>query len=214
MGAHNAASIASYLKCKCHKIKGIRLDSGDLLDLSQISYEIFNKRGFPNIMIVASGDLDEYEIARLKASGAKINAWGVGTKLATSFDYPALGGVYKLAELEGIPKIKIAGEKTTNPCQQKIWRSDYGDAICLADETPPILEGTYGLLTKKIIQNGKLVYKLPAIEKIKDYAKENLKYFPEQYKLIENPKKYPVRLSPELHTIKDKLLNKTKGISQ
>lgn len=215
-GVKNAMLVASYLKREGHKIQGIRLDSGDLLELSKESFKVFKDGHWSDIAIVASGDLDEYEIARLKALGAKINAWGVGTKLATSFDYPALGGVYKLAEIEGIPKIKIAGEKTTNPCRQDIWRSGYNDVICPTNEAPSIFREKYSLLTKKIIENGKLVYKLPSIEKIRDCARENLEYFPEQYKLLKNPKKYPVHLSPGLQEIKNKLLteSKTKGVSQ
>ena len=210
-GVKNATIIASRIEREGHEIRGIRLDSGNLLNLSKKSHKILEKKGFPNITIVASGDLDEYEIASLKASGAKINGWGVGTKLATSFDYPALGGVYKLAEIEGIPKMKIAGEKTTNPCRQNIWRSLYRDSDIIdhsRNKTPYNRTKLYQLLTEKIIKNGKLIYKLPEIEEIKNNAKENLEYLSKEHKRLKNPKKYPVHLSPELQKIKNQLLNK------
>ena len=121
-----------------------------------------------------------------------------------------------MAEIDGIPKIKIAGEKTTNPCRQNIWRSFYrnSDIICLSDETPYNRTKLYQLLTEKIIKNGKLIYKLPKIKEIKNNAQENIEYLPKKHKLLENPKKYPVHLSPKLQEIKDKLLAKakTKGI--
>jgi len=79
-----------------HEMVGIRLDSGDLAWLSIEARKILDEAGFPKAVIVASNDLDEHIIASLKEQGAKINVWGVGTKLITAYDQPALGGVYKL----------------------------------------------------------------------------------------------------------------------
>ena len=128
---------------------GIRLDSGDLAYMSKKARKMLDEAGFPNAVISASSDLDEYLIESLKLQGATITSWGVGTNLITSADNPAFGGVYKLAAIKDadghfIPKIKLSenSAKITNPGNKKIYRiyeQESGklkaDLICLADET-------------------------------------------------------------------------------
>ena len=129
---------------------GIRIDSGDLAYLSKQAYKMLAEAGFPDAIISASSDLDEYLIDSLKQQGAKINSWGVGTNLITAKDNPAFGGVYKLAAVknagdeEFVPKIKLSEntEKVTNPGNKKIVRiydKESGkiraDLICLDEET-------------------------------------------------------------------------------
>ena len=132
------------------KLLGIRLDSGDIAYLSKKARKMLDEAGFPDAVISASNDLDEYLIDSLKVQGCKITSWGVGTHLITSKDWPSFGGVYKLAAIqdaqsgEFIPKIKLSenSEKITNPGNKKIYRiyeKDTGkikaDLICLVDET-------------------------------------------------------------------------------
>ena len=128
---------------------GIRLDSGDLAYLSKQARKMLDEAGFPDAVISASSDLDEYLIETLKQQGAAITSWGVGTNLITSADNPAFGGVYKLAAIKDgdgrfIPKIKLSenSAKITNPGDKKIYRiyekstgKLKADLICLADET-------------------------------------------------------------------------------
>lgn len=150
-GVPNAIKIFKELKEKGYSPKGIRLDSGDLAYLSKKAREMLDEAGFPDAIICASGDLDEYSIYSLKNQGAAINSWGVGTKLITSADMPALGGVYKLSAImaEGdktlTPKIKISEnvEKITNPGFKNIYRvydkasgKAEADFIYLRDEKP------------------------------------------------------------------------------
>ncbi len=128
---------------------GIRIDSGDLAYLSKKAYKMLKEAGFEDAIICASSDLDEYLVNTLKEQGAMINQWGVGTNLITSRDWPAFGGVYKLAAIKNkgdehyIPKIKLSEntEKITNPGDKKIYRiydKETGkvraDLICLTDE--------------------------------------------------------------------------------
>lgn len=127
---------------------GIRLDSGDLAYLSKKARKMFDEAGFPDAVIAASNDLDEFLIDSLKTQGAKITSWGVGTHLITSKDCPSFGGVYKLAAIRDkngnfIPKIKLSEntEKVTNPGNKTIYRiyeKESGkikaDLICLTDE--------------------------------------------------------------------------------
>lgn len=148
-GVPNAIKVFSELRNagKMPDKYGIRLDSGDLAYLSKKARRMLDEAGFKDAIITASSDLDEYLIDSLKAQGAKIDAWGVGTKLITSKDCPAFGGVYKLAAVwrngKFIPKIKLSENqwKITNPGNKKIIRvyeKDSGkvkaDLIALADE--------------------------------------------------------------------------------
>ncbi len=129
------------------KLYGVRFDSGDLAYLSKKARKMFDEAGFPDAVISASNDLDEFLIDSLKAQGAMITSWGVGTNLITSKDWPAFGGVYKLAAVQDengafIPKIKLSenSEKVTNPGNKKIVRvyDEEGkvkaDLICLVEE--------------------------------------------------------------------------------
>ncbi len=128
-GVPHAIEVFKELRASGREPKGIRLDSGDLAYLSKEARKMLDRAGFEKAIICASGDLDENSIRSLKEQGARIDSWGVGTKLITSADLPALGGVYKLAAVydeEGneIPKIKLSDttEKITNPSFKEVWR--------------------------------------------------------------------------------------------
>ena len=150
-GVPNAIRVFKEMKEKDPNFHGygIRIDSGDLAYLSKKAYEMLEAAGFGDAIISASSDLDEYLIDSLKAQDAKINSWGVGTKLITSDDNPAFGGVYKLAAVkdadstEFTPKIKLSEntEKVTNPGNKTVYRlyskktgKIKADLICLTDE--------------------------------------------------------------------------------
>ena len=139
-GIKNALIVFDELRAKGFEPIGVRLDSGDLTYLSKEVRKILDDAGYPNAKITASNDLDEYTIISLKQEGAAIDSWGVGTKLITSYDYPSLGGVYKLAATtnrEGIlePKIKISEnpEKINNPGFKKVVRIYNKNEKCEAD---------------------------------------------------------------------------------
>ncbi|MCD9021881.1 nicotinate phosphoribosyltransferase [Cohnella silvisoli] len=127
-GVINAIKIARILEAQGKRMKGIRLDSGDLAYLSQRAREMLDDAGFPYVKIVASNDLDENIIFSLKGQGAKIDIWGIGTQLITAADQPALGGVYKLVAREKngeyVPVIKISGnpEKISTPGFKEVYR--------------------------------------------------------------------------------------------
>ena len=140
-GVPNAIKVFAELRAAGHKPKGIRLDSGDLAYLSKKARKMLDEAGFPEAIICVSGDLDERSINSLIQQGAKIDSWGVGTKLITSEDLPALGGVYKLAamvEKDGTvtPKIKLSDNtaKITNPGFKKLYRLyDRENGMAIAD---------------------------------------------------------------------------------
>ena len=127
-GVPNAITVFKELRARGKEPVGIRLDSGDLAFLSRQARVMLDEAGFPNAKIFASGDLDEEVIWDLKAQGAAIDVWGVGTRMITSMDNPALGGVYKLSaeEVDGkfVPRIKISENpaKITNPGVKQLYR--------------------------------------------------------------------------------------------
>lgn len=149
LGVPNAIRVAKELGDKIN-FMGIRLDSGDLAYLSKEARKMLDAAGFPEAKIVASNDLDEETILQLKTQGAKIDTWGIGTKLITAFDQPALGAVYKIVSIESdtgemVDTIKISGnpEKVSTPGLKKVYRiinldnqKSEGDYITLEDENP------------------------------------------------------------------------------
>ncbi|WP_210471638.1 nicotinate phosphoribosyltransferase [Sporosarcina sp. 6E9] len=148
-GVPTAIQVAKELGDKINFI-GIRLDSGDIAFLSKESRRMLDEAGFPDAKIVVSNDLDEYTILNLKAQGAKVDVWGIGTKLITAYDQPALGAVYKIVsiendegEMEDTIKISSTAEKVTTPGQKKLYRiidrengKAEGDYITMHDEDP------------------------------------------------------------------------------
>ncbi len=140
-GIPNAIKVFKELVAEGYKPKGIRLDSGDLAYLSKKARKMLDEAGFPEAIICVSGDLDERSINSLIQQGAKIGSWGVGTKLITSEDLPALGGVYKLSAVwdrEGkvTPKIKLSDNtaKITNPGFKNLYRLyDRENGMAIAD---------------------------------------------------------------------------------
>ncbi|WP_139488630.1 nicotinate phosphoribosyltransferase [Brevibacillus dissolubilis] len=146
-GIPNAIKVGKRLQAAGKKLHGIRLDSGDMAYLSIQARRMLDEAGLPDVKIVASNDLDEHVIFNLKAQGAKVDTWGVGTQLITAADNPALGGVYKVVAKEEdgqfIPTIKISGnpEKITTPGNKTVYRiinrdtgKAEGDYIALRDE--------------------------------------------------------------------------------
>ena len=241
-GVPNAIKVFDELKEKGYKPIGIRLDSGDLAYLSKQARKMLDNAGYTDAIICASGDLDEYSIQALKNQGAKIDLWGVGTKLITSNDMPSLGGVYKMAAMiEGgrvIPKIKISDNsaKITNPCNKDLYRiydkngKAQADLITIKgeviDESKPLTifhpeeiwkkttftEYSVKNIRKEIIKRGKLVYELPTLKEIRRHADEDLASFWEEYRRLEQPQIYKVDLSDKLYAVKDKLLKSIRGV--
>ena len=142
-GIPNAIKVFKELKAAGHAPKGIRLDSGDFAYLSKKARKMLDDAGFPEAIICVSGDLDERLISSLMQQNAQIDSWGVGTKLITSEDLPALGGVYKMSAVfdkEGgyTPKIKLSdnSEKVTNPGFKNLYRLyDKESGMAIADLT-------------------------------------------------------------------------------
>jgi len=139
-GIENAAIVAGDLREKGFKLQAVRLDSGDLADLSIKARRILDRNGLRDVSIFASGNLDEYRIRDLIRAGAPIDAFGIGTAMVVSADAPSLDMIYKLAEYRGVPRIKTSTSKITLPGRKQWFRAFnanggfYADVIGLADE--------------------------------------------------------------------------------
>lgn len=235
-GVPNAIKVFDKLKAQGHKPVGIRLDSGDLAYLSRKARVMLDEAGHEDCLIFATNDLDEDILLALNSQDAKIDVYGIGTKLITSYNNASLGGVYKLCALEEdgnlVPKIKVSNshEKTTNPGVKKIVRifkdgMAQADLICLEDETfdtsKPLTifhpEQTWKKTTftdyelkelmVQIFKDGKLVYDMPTLKEICDREDKSIASFFPEYRRVVNTQEYKVDLSQKLWDLKHKLLN-------
>ena len=210
---------------------GVRIDSGDMAYQSKKIREQLDEAGFPDAHIIASNDLDEKTILNLRMQGAKIDDWGVGTKIITAFDQPSLGAVYKLVSIEDengemVPTMKISSnaEKMSTPGVKQVWRitrnrdgKSEGDYVALIDERPDLLDELFMFhpvhtyinktvkdftakpLLVEVFKKGELVYEVPSLSEVKDYANKSIHALWDEYKRILNPEQYPVDLSQKLY---------------
>ncbi|MHA3772925.1 nicotinate phosphoribosyltransferase [Verrucomicrobiota bacterium sgz303538] len=239
-GVRRAINVGLKLREQGHELAGIRLDSGDLAYLSIEARRLLDEAGFPKAAIVASNDLDEHIITSLKDQGARINVWGVGTKLITAFDQPALGGVYKLSAVRTDTgawhhKVKLSEQaaKISNPGIQQVrrFRKDgecIGDMIydldAPMDDERLIIDpfdmtrrkyipsdAEYEDLLVPIFRRGELVYENPSIRATRLRAQVQLDSFHPSIKRFLNPHEYPVGLSPSLQALRTKLILQARG---
>ena len=193
-----------------NNIRGVRIDSGDLIQHSKKVREILDDNGCRAVIIVASSDLNEYKIKKMIDSNAPIDAFGVGTELATSRDDPTISGVYKLIEYNGKPKIKISEEKITYPGKKQIYRiyNEQGflkeDILMLDDDEAPT--NSEALLVP-IMEKGKLINKLPNIMEIQQYYIKNIKKLPKEFKTLDENHVFMLKISEKLNNLIN-LLNK------
>ncbi len=205
-GVKKAINVIKKLGLK--HIKGIRIDSGDLVKLSQEARKLLDEAGFKDAKIIASGGLDEYEIKELLDKGAKIDGFGVGTKLGVSADLPYLDCVYKLAEYDGKPVAKFSKKKTTFPFKKQIYRKIENNKI-VEDFITKFDENAEGIpLVEKYISNGKLNKTLPSISEIREYTLSQLNLLPEELKDIYKHKEFLPKFSNSILEAIDKLKEK------
>lgn len=229
-GVKHAIEVGQKLRERGFEMVGIRLDSGDLAYLSMEARKLLDKAGFEKANIVASNDLDENVIASLKQQGATISVWGIGTKLATAYDQPALGGVYKIAALKNKEgkwdyKVKLSEQvvKVSNPGILQVRRffdenENRGDMIFNEEfgaSSSTIVDPMDITRRKKfksdvqfedllvpIFEKGKRVYDLPSIHQIRERREKQLTRFHSGIKRFVNPHSYPVGLEKELNDYK------------
>ena len=238
-GVPNAIKVAKdYLIPNGYSLFAIRLDSGDLAYLSKKARRMLDEAGLHDTIIIASNSLDEHLIMNMDAQGAQIDSYGIGESFITSKSSPVISGVYKLVEIKKnnqvIPKIKLSDniEKVTNPAHKKVVRffdqqgMAMADVLFLKDEEVPLngfdLFDPISPWKRKWIENyqiremheviydqGKLVYELPSLDKIKVYAQSQFEsIWPEVTRLV-NPSIYYVDLSQGLYDLRQKIITQS-----
>lgn len=235
-GIRNAIAVARELRERGHEVNGIRLDSGDLAYFSKRARQMLDEAGFPKALIMASNELDEYVITSLKLQDAKVNAWGVGTKLVTAHEDPALSGVYKLTAIRAPGadwqyKLKLSEQKAkmSVPGILQVHRFYDNDGKLMADAVAGVSEDptkisqiidpndnthqkklrghTYSEpLLTPLFVHGELTSLPVPLTQIRDYAQAQLQVLDESHKRFEFPHLYPVGLSPQLNQMRDEMI--------
>ncbi len=242
-GVRNAVKIGLELRKNGYELNGIRLDSGDLAYLSIEARKILDAGGFGNAIICASNDLDESIITSLKQQGAKINLWGVGTRLATGHDQGALGGVYKLVAMRDPEqnwqyRIKLSEQriKITTPGDLQVLRyfkngEALGDMIydqlSGVPERRMIIDPDDHTRRKKfpedaevsemlvpVARQGRIIAARSDIHQLREKVKAGLKFFHEGIRRFVNPHVYPVGLEEKLHSLKTRLIAENRKVNE
>jgi len=231
-GVPNAIQVAKELREKGHQLKGIRLDSGDLAYFSRKARAQLDDAGFEDVKIAVSNQLDERLITSLRSQNAPIDLFGVGTRLVTGHESPALDGVYKLASVNKEPKLKISEniEKITLPGRKKVLRytgedgTMYGDGIVLDEEEDvstiyhPYYPAKHATVTSyyaeellnPVMKNGIPDNGLSTPLESADYARRRLGKLSAEHKRFDNPHIYKVGLSKKLMDLRDTLTQNIK----
>ncbi|MFO8018808.1 MAG: nicotinate phosphoribosyltransferase [Promethearchaeia archaeon] len=230
-GIPNAIKVGKELEEKGHDFVGIRLDSGDLAYLSKKARKMLDDAGLEDAKIVVSNQIDEHVIKEIKSKGGKVDIWGIGTKLVTCYDDPALGGVYKLVELDGKPKLKISDniKKATIPSKKRLFRlynkkgKMTGDIIQLYenkefeggkvyDPTNPLFSyevtdpDKIESLLKLKMKDGELTEKPRTWKDAQDIMKNEMKNLQEGSKRFLNPHLYKVSISESLFELRKQIM--------
>ena len=210
-GVKGAVAVALDLKAKGFQLVGIRLDSGDLLDLSRRSRRILDDAGLREVAIFASGGLNETKIEALLKAGAPIDAFGVGTDLAVSADASTLDMIYKLVEYKGIPRLKTSAGKLSLPGRKQVFRAlndkgaPYADIIGLCEESADTITREFKPAPAKVatlltshLKDGRRQLPRPSLAESRERLLDSLGKLEHAYKSLDRPDVYPVRNSAAL----------------
>jgi nicotinate phosphoribosyltransferase len=197
-GARKAVEVARDMGKKGQRVRGVRLDSGDMAELSKEVRTILQQEGLDDLSIFASGGFDEYKIADVLERGAEIDAFGIGTKMGVSADAPYTDMAYKLVRYGGRPVLKLSTGKKTLVGEKQVFRtrSDTSlveDTIALLDEK---LNGEP--LLKVVMRNGNREQPPEGLREIQGRFKEEFAALADAHKAIKNPEEFPVKLAPGL----------------
>jgi nicotinate phosphoribosyltransferase len=237
-GVRHAIDVGQRLRSDGHEMIGVRLDSGDRASLSIETRRMLDEAGFTSAKIVCSGDLDEFDIAEMKKRGAKIDAWGVGTKLITGHPDAALGGIYKLAAVRKPARnwryrIKLSDDanKASYPgllqvrrfhrlngsfIADVIYEIDHamGEPCVIVDldhkKTEIPVDTKYSDLLVPVFCDGQPVYPTPPIQSSRERTREQLRCAPPEILRLEDPANYTTGLDESLYELRSKLIARAK----
>ena len=206
-GARKAVTVAHEMRQAGKTLRAVRLDSGDMVQLSQQVRKIFDESGFPEVKIFASGGFDEFKIRKILTAGAIIDAFGVGTKMGVSADAPYLNMAYKMVEYNGRPVLKLSSGKVSlaGPKQVFRQRDEQGffkkDFIGLLGEEMADSES----LLETVMKDGKRLLPRKPLPKIQERFREEFSLLPETYKDLEGNPNYSVEITPRLQALQDRV---------
>jgi nicotinate phosphoribosyltransferase len=214
--ARKVVALAPRLKASGIAIRGVRLDSGDLIELAKNVRAILDRGGLREVTIFASGGLDEDEIAACLQAQAPIDGFGVGTSLTTSSDVPAIDFIYKLQEYAGVPRRKRSDKKATWPGRKQVWRrydADgcmAGDRISLDRASSPAAATTAANAGEEpllhcVMRNGRRLAPSPSLDEIRSHARRELERLPENLRRLEPGANYPVEVGEDLIKLADEV---------
>jgi nicotinate phosphoribosyltransferase len=209
-GARKVVALAPRLKEAGIELRGVRLDSGDLIALAGRVRRILDDGGLPEVHIFASGGIDEDRLAAMAAAGAPIDGVGIGTNLTTSFDAPALDCAYKLQEYAGLARRKRSEGKATWPGRKQVWRR-YNGAGRMAGDVITV-EGDERAgepLIRPVMRNGRRIGGRPALEAIRERTKHELSRLPESLRRLTPGAAHPVEVASALRALADEVDRRT-----
>lgn len=217
-GAENAAIVAKEMEGKGQRLNAVRLDSGNLLEISKKVRRVLDQHDLQYVKIFASGDLDEYVIEELLRKGARIDAFGVGTRMSTSVDRPYVDVVYKLSgKVEHgvfVPAMKLSKGKITLPGKKQVFRQSDADGNYRKDAIGLESEKIKGeKLLVEVMHAGRPTCNFLSLDEIRKTTMRDLSLLPEKYRKLKKASHYPVVLSPCLRNIKNHLAEELKNQS-
>ncbi len=210
-GAKNAVVVARELAARCKRLRGARIDSGDLAALAREVRRIFDEAGFRDVQIIASGGLDEYDLAEFTAQNVPFDSYGVGTQMGISGDRPWLDMAYKLVAMDGRPVLKLSRGKASTPGEKQIFRRRNGgrlagDVIALAGEPwdgEPLLE--------TVMERGAIKAPHPALGELRERFRAEFALLDESVKAVRAPDRFPVELSPALRRLRERTVRRVRA---
>jgi len=206
-GARKAVTVAREMRQAGLTLRAVRLDSGDMVQLSREVREILDESGFSEVKIFASGGFDEFKIQKILTAGASIDAFGVGTKMGVSADAPYLDMAYKMVVYNGRPVMKLSSGKVSLAGPKQVFRQRdeqglfKGDLIGLLDEE---VTGSESLL-ETVMEDGKKLHPPEPLPKIRDRFRKEFTLLPEIYKDLEGNPNYPVIITPRLQALQEQV---------
>ncbi|RPH78874.1 MAG: nicotinate phosphoribosyltransferase [Nitrospiraceae bacterium] len=200
--AHKVVALAPNLQQQGITVKGVRLDSGDLADHARKVRRILDEGGLPQAQILASGNLDEYQLQRLIATGAPIDSFAVGTAMTTSADAPSLDCAYKLQEYAGRPCRKRSEGKATWPGRKQVYRHYIQDGRFDYDTVTTVQDSDSGdPLMHPVMTGGRRLVPAPKLTELREWAATQLALLPDSLRSLEADHPYEVRISQSLQDL-------------
>ena len=211
-GAKNAVEVARELAARGKKLRGVRIDSGDLAALGREVRRILDEAGLRGVQILGSGGLDEYDLAEFTAANVPFDSYGVGTQMGVSGDAPSLDMAYKLVEVDGRPVLKLSRGKASMPGRKQIFRFGDGnrltkDVIGLAGEAV----GGGEALLETVMESGKIRGAHPTLKEIRERFQSEFALLDDKIKAVRGPASYPVEISPGLQRLRDDTIRRVRA---